>query len=202
MVINLYLIIGCNVTKEDNCIYTFDLMGIKNGGYKCFFKNKNVREIGTVKNDSLLINEQIIFYSNNIIKEYNFYNSIGQKRYIRKYDIEGNVIRELGDFFCYSTLKKQTINLRDTTILSFYIASPPNTSYQIFGLNNKGRYEMKLIDTDKSYIKRRKIYANKPGFYLFQYEVEFIDEITKTKEVRKDEITFTVIPSTLQAKPY
>ena len=64
--------------------------------------------------------------------------------------------------------------------------------YRVYGVNSKGRYEMSLEKTDITYLQKKLLYADKPGNYVFPYEVEFTDTTTGVKEVRKDDVSFEV----------
>jgi|GEM_PF-3850099 len=189
------IITSCNNSdsekKEAKCEYEFDNRGLKNGEYKCYFDDGILSEKGYLKNDTVRINERCIYFPSGKIKEYKFYNVIGVLRYSRRYDEQGNLLDEQGDFFSHEIVSSSELKLGDSVVIDMYIAHPPNCSFTVFDIDKNGRYNLKNR-SKVNFMSKHIIQPDKTGTFVFLYEVDFIDSLTQKEETRKDKFTFEV----------
>jgi len=186
------LIVSCTnkIGKNKTCIYTYNKDGDKDGSYTCFYKNGKIRRKGFMRQDSLNVDEEYIFYNNEILKEYNFYDPEGCVRYNRTYDLKGDLINEQGDFFCYQIIDKFESKVGDSLYFQIFIANPPGTYFNVYGINDSGMYPIKMISTGFSFTQKRFLHIKRKGSFRLPIAVEFVDSINNKKEIRKRDIDF------------
>ncbi len=196
----LFSVASCDSTMEkdvmislENGKYTLDSNGVKNGRYMCPYNNGKIWMTGTIKNDTINVYEELIFYPTGQLMEYRFYNPIGDEMYKRTYDEKGKLKIEEGDFFSHNQLDNYQIRVGDSTSLKIYVASPPGTEYKIFGVNSKGRYEIHFEKTDTLYFQKLILHGDKVGNYILPLEIEFTDKINGTVKVSTDNVCYEVI---------
>lgn len=178
---------GCG---NESCIYTLDEEGNKEGEYKCFFKNGEIRIKGFIRKDSIKVDEEYIYYLNGVLKEYNFYNPKGIRKYNREYDKKGNFIKEQGNYFCYKVIGKPKIPVGDSTYFHVFIANPPGTYFKIYGINASGRYPINMIKKKSNFTQKNILYWEKKGSFRLPLEVEFIDTVNNIREFCKSNLDF------------
>lgn len=179
------------VTGEKECEFQVNKLGEKEGVSVCYYENGNEKVITQWRKDTIPINEQFIYYPNGILKEYNFFNYIGEKRYTRVYSENGDLVNEMGDFLSHEILSSQKINLGDSVVIDIYIASPPDCKFEVYGIDGDGRYSLKN-KSEINYICKLIIEPSSKGNYVFVYEIDFIDNLNNKFESRKSEVSFIV----------
>lgn len=185
--------IGCKnrLVEEDNCNYENRLGEQKNGKYECYYEDGIISETGWLENDSLKI-ERYIYFPSGELKEYKFYNIRNELRYLRKYNKQGTVIGEDGDFFSQIIISSTNeIMLGDSLVLDLYVANPPNTEFKVYGIDGDNRYELNNRSTI-NFKSKHVIKPEKVGVYVFIFEVDFLDKITNESQKRRDEFVFEV----------
>lgn len=195
----LLICLGCSDTNTSKayfnddkyrCKYSFDETGIKNGLYACF-EGDVILEKGFMKDDSLFIDERVIYYPSGVIKEYRFYDILGYLRFKREYDEFGNTIQEDGDFFSHMIIPNSKVGLEDSFIVYLHIATPPKTNYKIYGVYGDKRSELDL-NTTESFISRQILKVNKKGTFTFLFDIDFYDSVSKKVDIRSGEVVFDV----------
>jgi len=199
----LFLLLSCDNTEKEaikekshkskNEEYEFQINSFEEGGgqFISYFKNGQIKEITHWRNDTIPINERSVFYSNGNLREYSFFNLIGEKRYARLYDENGGLIYEIGDFLSHDILSSQKIKLGDSVIVDIYIASPPNSRFEVFGIDTDGRYILENY-SKVNYVHQSILTPSKRGSFVFVYEVDCIDNFNQKTESRRSEISFIV----------
>ena len=197
----LGIILGCgNKTINIHCPYSklIHSDSIEGNTYysECFYQPSGNLYCTYTMKGLQNINEEIYYYPNGKIKQYAFYNPIGEQVFLRNYDKKGLLTEEYGNFYCYANINKTKITIGDSVIIDFYVASPPNTYYKIFWIDKEGRHEIDETDTIAPYQRRLTIIPKRASSsYRLHHEIEFYDTIQKIKEIRKDSVWFDVICS-------
>lgn len=177
---------------KQKCEYTFDKDSVINGRFICFYPNGKTWQTGTIKNDSLLVFEYLVYYPTGKLKEYNFYNPIGEQRYQRTYNNDGDILNEEGSFLSHQQISKPVIKIGDSTMIKFYVASPPKISYKIYGWDSNGRYDIRIKKTDQDYIKTLTMLGKKPGNFVLYFEVDVLDESGDIIKTIRNDVSFKV----------
>lgn len=171
--------------------------GKQNGKCISYYQNGNIEYIENWK-DGLVRDEFYYYYKNGNIKQYSFFDLSGKVRYIRKYNINGAVISELG----HPYIQKQfmtplDIYEGDSLCIDIYVANPPNTKSDVYyNYNNEVRRVKKL--KEKPYLFREKeiysdlSYLDQNYCVAWDFEVKFIDLITKKEKIYHDTVFYTL----------
>lgn len=178
-------------TGEKECEFQINEFGEKDGESICFYKSGLKKKITHWRKDSIPINEQYVFFSSGNLKEYHFYNFIGEKRYSRFYNENGDLLNEIGDFLSHEIISSPKVSLGDSIVIDIYIASPPDCKFEVFGIDSEGRYSLNN-KSDSRFIYTSIIEPSSRGNYVFVYEIDFIDTISTRIETRKSDVSFIV----------
>lgn len=99
--------------------------GILNGIHKALYDN-GVSSFEGYRKDGYKVGEWLFHYNDGRLITYEFYDSIGNIRYFRKYDEDNNLIRKNGNGIVNIFVQNDTIV--DTTFVkgNIYLATPPD----------------------------------------------------------------------------
>lgn len=175
----------------------YDSTLYKEGELKLYYSTGELKEKSTwVRN--YLVNECFIYYKNGNIREYRFYNIIGELCYYRQYNEDGTLKKSIGQPFIYCTITNaDSIKVGDRVITEIYIASPPNCIHSIYGIYGdfKSDEHFKRI---RPYIYETTVKFSKEGEYALYFELEFEDTITGIKRIYNEEISYSVTEFAVQ----